>query len=152
MRIAIASDHVGYPLRLQIADYLQGKGYVVIDFGPDGEDRCDYPVYGEKVARAVATGECDLGVLTCGTGIGISLAANKVKGIRAAVCSETYSAKMARMHNDANVVAFGARVVGLDVAKEIVDAFLNAAFEGGRHQNRVDMISALEERLEKENQ
>ncbi len=145
MRIAIGSDHVGYPLRLQIAAYLHEKGYAVIDFGPDGEARCDYPVYGEKVARAVASGSCDLGVLICGTGIGISLAANKVKGIRAAVCSETYSAKMARMHNDANIIAFGARVVGLDVAKEIVDAFLSASFEGGRHQNRVDMISALEQ-------
>lgn len=144
MRISIGSDHVGYPLKLEIIAHMEAAGHTVTDVGPYGEERVDYPIYGEKTARMVASGEAALGVLICGTGIGISLAANKVRGIRAAVCSESYSAKMTRRHNDANIIAFGARVVGLDVAKEIVDAFLNAEYEGGRHQGRVDMISDIE--------
>lgn len=144
MKIAIGNDHVGFRLKEHIRDYLAAKGYEMVDFGTDSEERCDYPVYGKKVADAVASGECDLGVLICGTGIGISLAANKVKGIRAAVCSEPYSARLSRQHNQANIIAFGARVVGEAVAEMIVDEFLAAEYEGGRHQRRIDMISEIE--------
>lgn len=144
MKIAIGNDHVATELKAHIAKYLENKGHKVVNFGTDSPERTDYPIYGERVARAVASGECDLGVLICGTGIGISLAANKVKGIRAAVCSEPYSARLTRQHNNANIIAFGARVVGQSVAEMIVDEFLNAEFEGGRHQARIDMISAIE--------
>ena len=116
-----------------------------MNYGTDTAERTDYPIYGKKVAEAVASGECELGILICGTGIGISLAANKVKGIRAAVCSEPYSARLTRQHNNANIIAFGARVVGESVAEMIVDEFLSAEYEGGRHQNRIDMISAIEQ-------
>lgn len=147
MKIAIGNDHAAVDLKNHIVKYLQDKGYEMVNFGTDTNDSCDYPVYGEKVARAVASGECELGILICGTGIGISLAANKVKGIRAAVCSESYSARLTRQHNNANIIAFGARVVGEAVAEEIVDEFLNAKYEGGRHQRRVDMISEIEKNL-----
>ncbi len=146
MNIAIGSDHVGYPLKLKVIEHLAALGHTAVDVGHDNEERCDYPVYGERVAHAVVTHQCDLGILICGTGIGISLAANKVHGIRCAVCSESYSAMMARSHNDANIIAFGARVVGLDVALQIVDTFLTTAFEGGRHQRRVDMLAQIEEK------
>jgi ribose 5-phosphate isomerase B len=145
MKIAIGNDHVGYELKLHIKKYLEQKGFDVVDYGADSPESTDYPIYGEKVGRAVASGDCDLGVLICGTGIGISLAANKVHGIRAAVCSEPYSAQMARRHNNANIIAFGARVVGTDMAEMIVDHFLNAEFEGGRHARRVDRLMAIEE-------
>ena len=112
----------------------------------DSHESCDYPVYGEKVGRAVAAGDVDFGIVICGTGLGISLAANKVRGIRAVVCSEPYTARLARQHNDANVLAFGARVIGIELAKMIVDEFLSAKFEGGRHQRRVDMIMDIEKR------
>ncbi len=144
MRIAIGNDHVAVELKNHIKAYIEAKGHTVVNFGTDSTDRADYPVYGLKVAKAVASGECDLGVLICGTGIGISLAANKVKGIRAAVCSEPYSARLTRQHNNANIIAFGARVVGQSVAEMIVDEFLSAEFEGGRHQRRIDMISSIE--------
>ena len=147
MKIAIGNDHAAVAMKNHIVKYLEDKGYEMVNFGTDTNDSCDYPVYGEKVARAVASGECELGILICGTGIGISLAANKVKGIRAAVCSESYSARLTRQHNNANVIAFGARVVGEAVAEEIVDEFLNAKYEGGRHQRRVDMISEIEKNL-----
>ena len=146
MKIAIGCDHVGWELKPIIAEHLRQRGYDVEDFGCHSAERCDYPAYGEAVARAVASGQCDLGVLICGTGIGISLAANKVRGIRAAVCSEPYSARLTRQHNDANIIAFGARVVGPDLAKMIVDEFLDASFEGGRHQRRVDAITDIETR------
>ena len=146
MKIAIGNDHVAVDLKNHITKYLEDKGYTVVNFGTDSSDSCDYPVYGEKVGRAVASGECDLGVLICGTGIGISLAANKVKGIRAAVCSEPYSAKLTRQHNNANIIAFGARVVGCAMAEMIVDEFLNAEYQGGRHQRRVDMLTDIENR------
>lgn len=146
MRIAIGSDHIGVPLKQEIIAHLNQKGHQVTDFGPDTQERCDYPVYGEKVARAIVNGEADCGVLICGTGIGISLAANKVRGIRAAVCSEPYSAMMAKSHNNAQIIAFGARVVGADVAKMIVDTYLETSYEGGRHQNRLDMIAAIEQK------
>ena len=144
MKIAIGNDHTAVEMKNGIVAHLEAKGYEVVNFGTDATDRSDYPIYGKRVADAVASGECDLGVLICGTGIGISLTANKVKGIRAAVCSESYSAKMTRMHNNANIIAFGARVVGQATAEEIVDAFLTAEYEGGRHARRVDMITAVE--------
>lgn len=144
MKIAVGSDHVGYPLKSAILTYLRQKGYEAEDCGTDSTERCDYPVYGQKVALKIVHGEADLGILICGTGIGISLAANKVPGIRAACCSEPYSASMARRHNNANIVAFGARVVGEGLAEQIVDAFLSAQFEGGRHERRVDMLSEIE--------
>lgn len=147
MKIAIGNDHVAYNMKLHIVDYLKHKGYEIIDFGTNSEERTDYPIYGKKVADAVVNKECDLGVLICGTGVGISIAANKVSGIRAVVCSEPYSAKLAREHNNANIVAFGARVVGTSIAEMIVDEFLNAKYEGGRHQKRLDMISQIEQGL-----
>ena len=143
MKIAIGCDHGGYALKLAVKKHLEEKGYEVVDYGCHSTESVDYPVYGEKVGRAVAGGECDLGVLICGTGIGISLAANRVKGVRTAVCSEPYSAEMTRRHNNANIIAFGARVVGEGTAMTIVDAFLGAQFEGGRHARRVDMLEAI---------
>ena len=145
MKIAIGNDHTAVAMKKHIVNYLTAKGYELVNFGTDTEERVDYPVYGKRVADAVASGECALGILICGTGIGISLAANKVKGIRAAVCSEAYSAELTRRHNNSNIIAFGARVVGTATAETIVDAFLNAEFEGDRHAARVDMISAIEE-------
>ena len=145
MKIAIGNDHTAVAMKKHIVNYLTAKGYELVNFGTDTEERVDYPVYGKRVADAVASGECALGILICGTGIGISLAANKVKGIRAAVCSEAYSAELTRQHNNSNIIAFGARVVGTATAETIVDAFLNAEFEGDRHAARVDMISAIEE-------
>ena len=144
MKIAIGNDHVAVEMKNHIVKYLEAKGYEIVNFGTDSSERADYPIYGKRVADAVAKGECDLGILICGTGIGISLAANKVAGIRAAVCSEPYSARLTRQHNNANIIAFGARVVGQAMAEMIVDEFLNAEFEGGRHQGRVDMITAIE--------
>ena len=145
MKIAIGNDHVAVDMKLEIKKHLEALGHEVVNYGTDSSERADYPIYGERVGRAVASGECDVGVLICGTGIGISLAANKVKGVRAAVCSEPYSARLTRQHNNANIIAFGARVVGISVAEMIVDEFLNAEFEGGRHADRVNMISAIEE-------
>ena len=145
MKIAIGNDHTAVEMKNHIQQYLEEKGHEVINFGTDSHDRCDYPVYGKKVAEAIVNGECERGILICGTGIGISLAANKVKGIRAAVCSESYSARLTRQHNDANIIAFGARVVGEATAEMIVDEFINTDYEGGRHQRRVDMITAIEQ-------
>ena len=146
MKIAIGNDHTALEMKKEIIEHLEERGFEVVNFGTDSPESCDYPVYGEKAARAVVSGEADLGVLICGTGVGISLAANKVHGIRAVVCSEPYSAALARRHNNANIVAFGARVIGPELAKMIVDAFLDAEFEGGRHARRVDMIMAIEEK------
>lgn len=145
MKIAIGNDHSAVEMKNEIKAYLEQKGYEVINFGTDTEESCDYPMYGEKVGRAVVSGEADLGITICGTGVGISLAANKVKGVRAVVCSEPYSAKLSKMHNNTNVLSFGARVVGVELAKMIVDAWLEAEFEGGRHQRRVDQIMAIEQ-------
>lgn len=145
MKIAIGNDHVAVEMKKHITKYLTDKGYDVVNFGTDSEERTDYPIYGKKVADAVASGECEYGILICGTGVGISLAANKVKGIRAVVCSEPYSAKLSRQHNNTNILAFGARVIGTATAEMIVDEFLNAKFDGGRHSKRVDMISAIEQ-------
>ena len=145
MKIGIGNDHSALELKAEIIEFLKEKGHEVIDYGTNSTESCDYPVYGEKVARAVVSGEVEQGILICGTGLGISLAANKVRGIRAAVCSEPYTARMARQHNNCNVLAFGARVVGAELAKMIVDTWLSTEFEGGRHQRRVDMIMAIEE-------
>lgn len=146
MKIAMGNDHSAVELKTMIKEYLQGKGYEVLDLGTNSTESCDYPEYGEKVGRAVASGEADLGIAICGTGLGISLAANKVKGIRACVCSEPYTAKMSRLHNNCNVLCFGARVVGSELAKMIVDEWLATGFEGGRHQRRVDLIMDIENR------
>ena len=144
MKIAIGNDHTALEMKAAIKAHLEEKGYEVLDLGTNSTDSCDYPVYGEKVGCAVVDGEADLGIAICGTGVGISLAANKVKGVRACVCSEPYTAKLSRMHNDSNVLAFGARVIGIELAKMIVDEWLNASFEGGRHQRRVDMLMDIE--------
>ncbi len=146
MKIAIANDHAATDLKMEIMAYLQEKGHEVVNFGTDGHDSVNYPEYAEPAANAVASGECDLGVLICGSGVGVSLCANKVNGIRCVVCSEPYSAQMSRRHNNTNMLAFGARVVGPDMAKMIVDAWLDAEFEGGRHQTRVDMMMDIERR------
>ena len=143
MKIAIGSDHVGYELKGKVIAHLKEKGIEVKDFGTNSTERTDYPIYGEAVANAVASKEFDKGILICGTGVGISLAANKVNGIRAVVCSEPYSALLSRQHNDTNILAFGARVVGLDLALMIVDTWLSGVYEGGRHARRVQMISDM---------
>ena len=144
--IAIGSDHGGYELKQFLMKYLDEQGLAYKDFGTYSSESCDYPIYGEAVARAVAGGECEKGVIICGTGIGISIAANKVKGVRAALCGDCYSAEYTRRHNDANILALGARVVGSGLAMKILDTFLNTEFEGGRHARRVELISAIEER------
>lgn len=144
--IAIGSDHGGFELKQAIMKHLEEKGLKYKDFGTYSKDSCDYPVYGEAVARAIVSGECDRGILICGTGIGISIAANKVKGIRAANCGDCFSAEFTRRHNDANILALGARVVGEGLALKIVDTFLEAEFEGGRHAKRVELISEIENR------
>ena len=144
MKIAIGNDHVAVSMKEEVIAHLCKKGYEVVNFGTDSTERTDYPIYGKRVAEAVASGECDFGILICGTGVGISLAANKVHGIRAVVCSEPYSAMLSRRHNNTNILAFGARVIGTATALMIVDAFLGAEFEGGRHERRVEMLTAIE--------
>ncbi|HQZ00472.1 MAG TPA: ribose 5-phosphate isomerase B [Propionicimonas sp.] len=140
MKIVIASDHAGVDLRQEMADEARSLGHEVVDLGPAPGESLDYPVNGAKVGRLVAGGEYDLGLLVCGTGVGISLAANKIRGARAVVCSEPYTARLARQHNNANILAVGARVVGSGLARQIVADFLAAEFEGGRHARRVAMI------------
>ena len=142
--IAIACDHVGFEIKGKIISLLEELGYEVKDFGTNSNVSCDYPAYGYQAACAVASGECERGILICGTGVGISLSANKVNGIRCVVCSEPYSAVLSRNHNNSNMLAFGARVIGLDLAKMIVVSWLNAEFEGGRHQRRVDQLTKIE--------
>ena len=144
MKLAIGNDHVAVEMKKEIKAYLEAKGIEMVDVGTDSTERFNYPISGYKVAKLVAAGEVDGGVLICGTGVGISLAANKVKGIRACVCSEPYSAKLSKQHNNTNIIAFGARVIGVETAKMIVDEWLNAEYEGGRHQVRVDMIAEIE--------
>ena len=138
--IAIGSDHGGYALKQVIISHLADRGIEFRDFGTYSEESCDYPEYGEAVGRAVASGECELGIAVCGTGIGISIAANKVKGIRCALCGEPLSAEMTRRHNNANMLAMGGGLIGNNMADKILDAFLNTEFEGGRHQRRVDKL------------
>ena len=141
MKIGIGNDHVAVDMKNEIKEYLESKGYEVVNFGTDSKERCNYPVYGEAVANAVVSGEVDCGVLICGTGIGISITANKIKGIRAALCSDTFSAHATREHNDANILAMGARVVGEGLALDIVDTFLETEFSNDeRHIRRINMI------------
>lgn len=143
-KIALGADHGGYELKQAILAHLREQGYAVQDFGTDGPASVDYPDYAIPLARAVAAGEYDLGILICGTGIGMSIAANKVRGARAAACSDTYSARMSRQHNNANILCLGGRVLGLGLALDIVDAWLGAEFEGGRHARRVGKITDVE--------
>ena len=145
MKIAIGSDHGGFSVKEIAKPHLEKLGYEVIDFGTNTPDSCHYPIYAEKVARAVASGEADKGILICGTGIGMSIAANKVKGIRAAAVSDCFTAQATREHNDSNIICLGERIVGPGLAMRIVDTWLEASFQGGRHQTRVDMICELEE-------
>ena len=145
MKLVIGNDHVAVEMKQEIKAYLEEKGIEVIDVGTNSTSRFNYPVSGYKAAKLVAEGKADGGILICGTGVGISLAANKVKGIRACVFSEPYSAKLSKQHNNSNMIAFGARVIGIETAKMIVDEWLNASYEGERHQIRVDMIAEIEE-------
>ncbi len=143
-RIVLSSDHAAIPLRQAIAAHVAALGWEVVDIGPVTPESTHYPDHGAAAARRVASGDCGLGIILCGTGQGIMMAANKIRGIRCGVCSDAFSARMIRQHNDANMLSIGARVVGEGLALDIVDAFLNATFEGGRHGTRVDMITALE--------
>ena len=144
MKISIACDHGGYELKLAVREYLAQQGHEVLDFGCDGLDSCDYPDFGAPAARAVASGECDTGIVICTTGIGMSMVANKIDGIRCALCGDTLSAALTRQHNNANMLAMGAGITGPKLALEIVETFLTTEFQGGRHQRRVDKIMALE--------
>ncbi len=144
--IALGSDHAGFHLKEEIKRHLEKRGIEYKDFGSYSDARANYAEYAEKVANAVVSGECERGILVCGTGIGISIAANKVNGIRAVACSDCYSAIMSRRHNDTNVLALGGRVVGMGLATTIVDAWLNEEFEGGRHKERIDYIKDIEKR------
>ena len=139
-RIVLSSDHAAIDLRQAVARHIEAKGWEVVDIGPVTAESTHYPLHGQAAAERVASGDCQLGIILCGTGQGIMMAANKVKGIRCGVCSDTFSAAMIRQHNNANMLSIGARVVGEGLALEIVDAFLDAEFEGGRHATRVDMI------------
>ena len=140
MNLVIASDHAGYALKEKIKAYLEEQGHKVIDCGTNSEDSCDYPVFAKALCKEINDKNAELGILVCGTGIGMSMAANKVKGIRAALCSDYFSAKFTRAHNDANVMCLGARVMGEGLALELVDIFLNTPFEGGKHLRRIDMF------------
>ena len=146
MKISIASDHGGFDLKEDLRQWLAGLGHEVVDFGCQGHDSCDYADFCEPAARAVAEGKCDRGIVICTTGIGASITANKVKGVRCALCSEPWSAQMTRRHNDANMLGLGAGCVGPLMARQIVEAFLSWKFEGGRHQRRIDKIAAVENR------
>jgi ribose 5-phosphate isomerase B len=142
--IAIACDHGGYALKETVKQHLKDKGYEVKDFGTNSLDSCDYPDYAAPAAQAVASGECEKGIVICTTGIGVSIVANKVKGVRCALCADSLSASLTRRHNDTNMLAMGAGIIGQNLALEIVDTWLTTEFEGGRHQRRVDKITALE--------
>ncbi len=143
--IAIGCDHAGVEMKKAVIAALEEKGFEFRDLGTDGEP-CDYPVIAEKVCNEVLGGGCERGILICGTGIGMSIAANKIKGIRAALCSDSFSTKFTRLHNDSNIMCMGARVLGNGLACELAEIFLTTGFEGGRHQRRVDLITALEEK------
>lgn len=146
MKIAIGSDHAGYKLKEEIVKFLKTNNYEVIDFGTCDSKSVDYPDYGLIVAEAVKNGECEKGIVICGTGLGISISANKVPGIRAALCTNSFMARMSREHNNANVLALGERIVGLDLAIDIVDTWLKTEFLGDRHQKRLDKIEAIEKK------
>jgi ribose 5-phosphate isomerase B len=143
-RIIMGSDHAGYNLKLKVKAHLEARGFEVVDVGTNTPESCNYTVYADALCKAITAGEADLGILVCGTGIGMSIAANKHKGIRAACCENTFSARMTRMHNDANVLCFGERVIGYGLACDMVDLFVDTPFEGGRHQARVDDLNALD--------
>ncbi len=143
MKLVIANDHAATDMKLEMKAYLEELGHEVIDVGTQEKTSCDYPVYGKKAAEMVASGEVEGGVLICGTGVGISIAANKVKGVRAAACSDPVTARLAKEHNHANIIAFGARIVGVETAKAILDAWLGAEEMGGRHQHRVDLLDSM---------
>ena len=144
--VVIGNDHTAVEMKRELIPYIEQKGYSVINIGTDTSESVDYPVMGEKVGMMVASGQADFGIAICGTGLGISLACNKVSGIRACVCSDAYTAKYSRLHNNCNVLCFGARVIGIETAKMLVDEFLDTEFEGGRHARRVDMIMEIEKR------
>ncbi len=145
MKMAVGADHAGWANKQWIAETLRERGHVVVDVGTDGEASVDYPDFAVKVARAVASGECDAGVLICGTGIGMSMAANKIRGVRAAACQTVEGARYSRAHNDANVLCLGSRLNDREELRRILDAWLDARFEGGRHRHRVEKIGALDE-------
>lgn len=144
MKIVLGSDHAGFSLKETIKEHLSSQGWEVIDCGTDSEESVDYPDFAEKVGRTICDGICEKGILVCGTGIGISIAANKLPGIRAAVCHDVFTAQASREHNDANILAMGARVLSPSLALEMVDTWLATSFSGGRHQRRIDKIAALE--------
>ena len=144
MKIAIGNDHGAVDMKNHVMGWLKENGYEVVNFGTDSTESTDYPIYAEKVAKAVVSGECDRGILICGTGIGISISANKIHGVRCALCSEPVSTALSRQHNDANIVAMGARTIGPVMAEEIVRTFLTTEFQGGRHARRVEKIMALD--------
>ena len=146
MKIAVGADHGGFELKQYVVEYLAGQGHQVHDLGTHSRESVDYPDVAAQVARAVATGEAERGIVVCGTGIGVSMAANKVPDVRAALCTNVYMARMAREHNDARVLCLGERVLGVGLALDIVQAFLDAEFQGGRHARRVDKINALDRR------
>ena len=146
MKIALGCDHGGYAMKEDIKKQLEGLGHEVKDCGTYSTESCDYPIFGEAAARAVASGECEYGIVVCTTGIGISVAANKVKGIRACCCSDSFSCEYTRRHNDANALCMGGRVVGPGLACQLVDIFLNTEFEGGRHEKRIAKLMAIENR------
>ncbi len=145
-KFVLACDHAGYPLKEELKKIFAEKGYEIIDCGTDSLQSVDYPAYAAKLCDTITSGNAKLGILICGTGIGMSMAANKHAGIRAACCSDTFSARMTRMHNDANVLCMGARVVGAGLAADIAELFLETEFEGGRHQRRVDLVNALDKK------
>lgn len=145
LRIAVGADHAGVDLKDMLAEHLRGRGVDVVDLGTHGHERVDYPDFGAAVGRAVAGGEVDLGVCVCGSGIGIAIAANKVRGVRAATVHDQTSARLAREHNDANVICLGQRLIGEEVARDAVDAWLDAAFQGGRHAGRVAKLCGLDD-------
>lgn len=146
MKIALACDHGGLNLKREIIEYLKQNGHVYVDYGTDSFDSCDYPDFALPAAEAVARGECEKGIIVCSTGIGVSIVANKVRGVRCAHCHDTYCAEFTRRHNDANVLALGEKVVGTGYALKIVETFLTTVFEGGRHQRRVDKIADIEQK------
>lgn len=144
MKIAIGSDHAGYLAKMQVIPYLQELGHEVVDFGTYSTESCDYPEFGYKVAKAVQSGECEKGVVICSTGIGISISANKVKGIRCSLCTNEFTAEMTRRHNDSNVLAMGAKVVSIEEMKKIIKIYFSTPFDGGRHSTRVEKITKIE--------
>ena len=144
-KITVGCDHAAYDMKLEVIRHLNERGIEVIDVGTNSSESCDFPVFAHAVCKNVQDGVTELGILICGTGIGMSMAANKHHGIRAAVCSDTFSARLTRMHNNANVLCFGARVVGIGLALDLVDNFIDADFEGGKHERRVNMVNAIED-------